>query len=274
VRPCAAMRPSGRSLGSLNMLGNPLGLVTSLYSGVTDVFKEPAKQLQSGRRAGRQSLVHMGQDLARGLERGALSLLRHSVLGWSNTISKASSSAARFIAYLSMDDIFASEISKAPEDREEPHQIGLMPGLIVGIGSLARVPALAAERAWNHPHLSPWVLFPVPVPGEGSRQVTGVQRLGAALPALLQGSVQAVVCLLAKPLAGVLDTITQTSFSFQDAALAYLGAQAKDASALRQRWQRVRPPRPFGPDKVSACLPSHGSPRLHYRLLTLCPAAY
>jgi hypothetical protein len=134
-----------RSLGSLNILGNPLGLVTSLYSGVTDVFKEPAKQLQSGRRAGRQSLVQMGQDLARGLERGSLSLLRHSVLGWSNTISKASSSAARFIAYLSMDDIFASEISKAAEDREEPHQIGLMPGLIVGIGSLARFPALAAS---------------------------------------------------------------------------------------------------------------------------------
>ena len=80
--------------------------------------------------------------------------------------------------------------------------------------------------------------------------MTGVQRLGAALPATVQGCVQAVVGLFAKPLAGLLDTIAQTSFSFQDVALAYLGAHAKDASVLRQRWQRVRPPRPFGPDKA------------------------
>jgi hypothetical protein len=54
----------------------------------------------------------MGQDFARGLERGTLSLVRHSVIGWCNTIGKFSSSAARFIAYLSMDDSFAAEISK------------------------------------------------------------------------------------------------------------------------------------------------------------------
>ena len=199
-------------------------------------------------------MVQMGQDLTRGLERGARSLMRHSVLGWSNTICKASGSAARFVAYLSMDDFFASEISKLPDERDDPRQIGLMPGLVVGIGSLARVPSLAWQRAWNYPSLAPWVLFPVPGPRVGSdnHHVTIVHRFGAAVPALLHGSVQAILGLLAKPLAGALDTITQTSFSFHYAALAYLGTDGKDVSALRQRWQRVRPPRPLSPDKVAS----------------------
>jgi len=200
--------------------------------------------------------VQMGQDLARGLERGSRSLLRHSVLGWTNTIAKAASSMARFAAYLSMDEAFASEMSKAADDRDDPAQIGLLPGLLVGIGSLARVPSLAWQRAWKHPHLSSaWALFPIGMAAAGASDqapgpytVTVVHRAGAALPALLQGCVQAVVGVAAKPLAGLLDTISQTCFSFQDAALALLGADA--GGALRQRPQRVRPPRFFGPDKV------------------------
>lgn len=250
-----------RSLGSLNMLGNPLGLVTSLYSGVTDIFKEPAKQLQSGRLAGRQSLLHMTQDLSRGLQRGSLSLLTHSLVGWCNTISKVSSSGARFVAYLSMDDDFACDISRPPHERDQPQQIGLLPGFVVAIGCLARVPALAAQRAWKQPHRGPWALFPVPAPGNlqagdgrggGGSSVTVVQRGGAALPALALGCVQALVCIVAKPLAGLLDTLSYTCFSLQDAWLFFIGTQA--ASALRHRSQRVRPPRHFGPDKVRGAL--------------------
>ncbi len=42
------------------MLGNPLGLVNNLYSGVSDIFKEPAKELESGRLAGRLSVAQIG----------------------------------------------------------------------------------------------------------------------------------------------------------------------------------------------------------------------
>jgi hypothetical protein len=256
-------------LGSLNMLGNPLGLVTELYSGMTDIFKEPARELQSGRLAGRQSAVQVVQDLTRGLERGSRSLLRHSVLGWTDTIAKASSSIARFLAYLSMDEAFASDMSKAADERDDGSQIGLFPGLLVSIGSLARVPSLAARRAWTQPHLSSaWALFPVTGPaqahesdqdhqadgGAHARRITVIHRAGAALPALVQGCVQALVGVAAKPAAGLLDTVAQTCLSFQDAALSFLGA---DAAAGRQRRQRLRPPRFFGPDKVrhSASLP-------------------
>lgn len=239
------------------MLGNPLGLVTELYSGMTDIFKEPARELQSGRLAGRESALQMVQDLARGLERGSRSLVRHSVLGWTNTIAKVSSSMARFVAYLSMDEAFASDMSKTVDDRDEPAQIGLFPGLLVGIGSLARVPSLAGQRAWSNPHLSAWALFPVSGPAvqnqdhtvhSSAKAITVLHRAGAALPSFVQGCVQALVGVAAKPLAGLLDTISQTCLSFQDAVLSFLGADA--ASSLRQRRQRVRPPRVFGPDKV------------------------
>ena len=56
------------------------------------------------------------------------------------------------------------------------------------------------------------------------------------------------VGLFAKPLAGFLDSIANTSLSFQHAYLEYLGPDA--ASALRQRADRVRPPRRFGPDRA------------------------
>ena len=78
--------------------------------------------------------------------------------------------------------------------------------------------------------------------------MTVLQRGGAALPALALGCVQALVCIVAKPLAGLLDSLSYSCFSVQDAWLGMLGADA--SSALRQRSQRVRPPRHFGPDKA------------------------
>jgi len=138
------------------------------------------------------------------------------------------------VAYLSMDEAFASEISKAPHDRDDTLHIGLLPGLVVAIGSLTRVPSLAFHRAWLYPHLSPWRLFPVQPADNASGgttasitlvpsgSVTLMQRAAAAVPAFAQGCVQAVVGVLAKPLAGALDTISLTCISFEDAALAYL----------------------------------------------------
>ena len=264
-----------RSLGSLNMLGNPLGLVTSLYSGVSDMIKEPAKELQSGLLAGR---LADWQALARGLKRGSLSLLRHSVVGWCNTITKSTASAARFVAYLSMDHGFAAELSKALEDRQDPHEIGLVPGFLLGVGSLASVPSVAFQHAWRSPSQSGWswyrqsdvlrrpsdasralwqtdssVILPdsrllaaEDRPGPTSSSVTVLHRASAALPALVQGCVVAVVGLLAKPVAGLLDSVSHTSSWFEHAALSCLGPHAPP----RFSHHRVRPPRPFGTDKV------------------------
>jgi hypothetical protein len=39
----------------------------------------------------------------------------------------------RFVAYLSMDDGFASDISRPPELRDEPEHIGLINGFLVAL---------------------------------------------------------------------------------------------------------------------------------------------
>jgi hypothetical protein len=39
----------------------------------------------------------------------------------------------RFVAYLSMDDGFASDISKPPELRDDPEHIGLINGFLVAL---------------------------------------------------------------------------------------------------------------------------------------------
>ena len=39
----------------------------------------------------------------------------------------------RFVAYLSMDDAFASDISRPPELRDEPELIGLINGFLVAL---------------------------------------------------------------------------------------------------------------------------------------------
>lgn len=75
------MREWYKLLGSVDLLGNPVGLLSNLCTGVTDLFYEPAL-----------GLVHSPQAFGAGLLRGATSLVRNSVYGVSNTASKISGS--------------------------------------------------------------------------------------------------------------------------------------------------------------------------------------
>ena len=52
------------------------------------------------------------------------------------------------LAYLSMDQEFAATISKAWDDRDDPTQIGFIPGLIFGVGGLVRLPVQGWLRGW------------------------------------------------------------------------------------------------------------------------------
>jgi len=64
-------------VGSSELLGNPVGLVSTLGSGVVDLFYEPAKGLALGPR-----------EFAAGLGRGAASALKKSIFAVFNTASK------------------------------------------------------------------------------------------------------------------------------------------------------------------------------------------
>jgi vacuolar protein sorting-associated protein 13A/C len=66
-----------RVLGSFNIIGNPLGLVSNLGTGVMDFFYEPSK-----------GIIESPEAFAAGLGKGTLSLIRNSVYGTMNSVSK------------------------------------------------------------------------------------------------------------------------------------------------------------------------------------------
>lgn len=83
-------------LGSADFLGNPVGLVSTLGSGVTDLFYEPYQGFVSDR----------PQDIGIGFARGGISLVRKTVVGFSGTFSKFTGSLAKGLSAATMDKSF------------------------------------------------------------------------------------------------------------------------------------------------------------------------
>jgi vacuolar protein sorting-associated protein 13A/C len=80
-------------LGSADFLGNPVGLVSTLGSGVTDLFYEPYQGFVSDR----------PQDIGIGFARGGLSLVKKTVSGVTGTLSKFTGSLAKGLSAATMD---------------------------------------------------------------------------------------------------------------------------------------------------------------------------
>ena len=66
------------------MLGNPVGLVQNLGTGVLDFFYEPA-----------QGLVKSPKDFGMGLAKGTSSLVRNTIYGTFNTVAKITGAMAK-----------------------------------------------------------------------------------------------------------------------------------------------------------------------------------
>ncbi len=64
-------------LGSVDILGIPIKLGGSLFTGITEFFYEPAR-----------GIVHGPEDFARGLAAGTLSLIKHSAFGVCTTVGQ------------------------------------------------------------------------------------------------------------------------------------------------------------------------------------------
>jgi hypothetical protein len=73
-------------LGSADFLGNPVGLLGNLGTGVKDFFFEPA-----------QGLVESPEAFGKGLAKGSVSLVKHTTYGLFNTVSKLTGTAGKGI---------------------------------------------------------------------------------------------------------------------------------------------------------------------------------
>ncbi|KAI8610486.1 hypothetical protein BC830DRAFT_1069804 [Chytriomyces sp. MP71] len=81
-------------IGSADFLGNPVGLFNNVGSGVKDFFYEPIQGFE----------ITRPQDFGIGLAKGTSSLLKKTVYGVSDTLSKFTGSVSKGLAVITLDE--------------------------------------------------------------------------------------------------------------------------------------------------------------------------
>jgi len=192
-------------LGSTEALGNPVGLFSNVGTGVMDFFYEPA-----------QGIIQSPQAFAKGLAKGTSSLVKNTVYGTFNSVSKIAGAIGKGVATLSFDDDYVKK--RQINQRKEPKHF------ISGAGQ----GAFALGKG----------IFDG-ITGIVVKPVQGARKDGAK--GLAKGIGQGVIGVVVKPVAGVFEAVSKTSEGIKNSATYF----DKD-KILR----RVRPyPRLFTPEK-------------------------
>ena len=96
--------------GSLNIIGNPMGLLRNISTGFQDLATKPAK-----------GFVHGPAEFGLGILEGTGSLVAHSVGGAFNSLSKITGTVSTGLATLAFDDEF--EEHRQREKMRKPKNI-------------------------------------------------------------------------------------------------------------------------------------------------------
>ncbi|KNC52412.1 vacuolar protein sorting-associated protein 13C [Thecamonas trahens ATCC 50062] len=178
-------------VGSSEVLGNPLGLVADLKTGVSDAFYEPVVALRQGPEAFASGLVYGGE-----------SLVRNTVHGVFNTTSKLAASVSKGLTALSMDREYAAE---RQADRERNQPTGAVSGVTTGL------------RRFGKGLISG-------VTGVVTQPVKGSRKSGAR--GFFKGVGKGVAGLVTKPVVGALDLVDSASEGIRNAASMVAGPPA------------------------------------------------
>ncbi len=161
-------------VGSVEFLGNPVGLVNNIGDGMIDFFYEPA-----------QGLLSSPEDFAKGLGKGTSSLLTKGVGGALGAASKVVGSVSKGFAVLSMDDDFISQRGKVSKAKPKHAGQGLLEGgKSLGTGVVKGLTGLVTD------------------PLKGAQQ----NGIGGFATGLAKG----LVGVVAKPVSGLLDATSAT----------------------------------------------------------------
>ena len=93
-------------VGSFEFLGNPVGLVSNLGTGMKDFFYEPA-----------QGIMKSPHEFAKGMQKGSLSLFQNSTYGVFNAASKITGSVSKSLVQLSCDSDYVKRRADAQSQR-------------------------------------------------------------------------------------------------------------------------------------------------------------
>ncbi|EFC49928.1 vacuolar associated sorting protein [Naegleria gruberi] len=161
-------------LGSLDIIGNPVGLFSDIGTGVVDFFYEPAS-----------AITKSPEEFASGLAKGSMSLLKNSVHGIGNFTSKLTGNVGNGIAFLTFDKEYNQQrdrqANQKPKDIKE--------GLASGAKSLFRGIYGGATGIVMQP-------------------VKGAQEEGAV--GFIKGVGKGIIGIPLKPVGGIIDMATRT----------------------------------------------------------------
>ncbi|KAL6309957.1 vacuolar protein sorting-associated protein 13 [Sparassis latifolia] len=87
------LRQLYRILGSADFIGNPVGLFTNVSSGVADIFYEPFNGV----------VMHGNSELGIGIAKGAASFVKKTVFGFSDSVTKFTSSVGKGLSVTTFD---------------------------------------------------------------------------------------------------------------------------------------------------------------------------
>ncbi|KAG0313845.1 hypothetical protein BGZ97_009846 [Linnemannia gamsii] len=113
-------------VGSIEFLGNPVGLFNNLSSGVVDFFYEPYQGF---------IMADRPQEIGLGIARGTSSLLKKTVFGFSDSLAKISGSVGKGLSAATMDKTFQERRRMGSQRNAPKHALS---GLSQGASSLAK----------------------------------------------------------------------------------------------------------------------------------------
>ncbi|KAF9963917.1 hypothetical protein BGZ65_006327 [Modicella reniformis] len=189
-------------VGSIEFLGNPVGLFSNLSSGVADFFYEPYQGIIMG---------DSPSDFGLGVVRGTSSLLKKTVFGFSDSLAKISGSVGKGLSAATMDKSFQERRRLGTQRNAPKHALS---GLSQGANSLA-------------------VGLVSGVTGIVEQPLAGAQKDG--VEGFFKGLGKGMVGVVTKPLVGVFDFTTNVTSGIRNTTTVF------DRELTRRRTPRYVP---------------------------------
>ncbi|ORY51917.1 hypothetical protein BCR33DRAFT_712120 [Rhizoclosmatium globosum] len=164
-------------IGSADFLGNPVGLFSNVGSGVKDFFYEPIQGFE----------ITRPQDFGIGLAKGTSSLVKKTVYGLTDTLSKFTGSVSKGLSVITLDEEYQQKRRMASA-RNRPRHLGV--GVTTGVTSLGTSVASGLT-------------------GVLSKPIEGYSKDGAV--GFFKGLGKGLVGVVSKPAIGVFDLATNVA---------------------------------------------------------------
>ncbi|KAI9340870.1 hypothetical protein BDR26DRAFT_820276 [Obelidium mucronatum] len=164
-------------IGSADFLGNPVGLFSNVGSGVKDFFYEPIQGFE----------ITRPQDFGVGLAKGTSSLVKKTVYGLTDTLSKFTGSVSKGLSVITLDEEYQQK-RRLASARNRPKHLGY--GVTSGVTSLGTSVASGLT-------------------GVLSKPIEGYSKDGAV--GFFKGLGKGLVGVVSKPAIGVFDLATNVA---------------------------------------------------------------